>query len=219
MTDIHSELLKLNLGCGLNAPCGWVNIDASFTERLSKYKGLYNVLCKICRVKPVPWPKNIKTIDVRYGLPFSDGSAEIIFISHMLEHMDFEKGNFVIGECYRCLCKGGVIRIIVPDLYQMTKRYVDLMAVDPKADHSHNLLRDLNMQAESHKGIVDVFYKLVTKSKHLYMYDEYSLRELLEKHGFNRIQRMDYGHSLIPDVTLVEDKAHHQMAVCLEGIK
>ena len=35
---VHNELLKLNLGCGLNTPPGWINIDASFTARLSKWR-------------------------------------------------------------------------------------------------------------------------------------------------------------------------------------
>ena len=49
--------------------------------------------------------------------------------------------------------------------------------------------------------------------------DEWSLRELLEKHKFTKIQRMNHGQSRIPDIKLVEDKGRHEMSICLEGIK
>ncbi|RKX93557.1 MAG: hypothetical protein DRP84_08275 [Spirochaetes bacterium] len=213
------EPIKLNLGCGLNAPSGWVNIDASFTARLSKFKTLYNVICKIGRVKTVPWPKNIKILDVRKGLPFPDSAVEAIFSSHMLEHMTYEDANFVIKECYRCLCKGGVIRIIVPDLYQITKKYIDSVLTNPSGLHSHNFLKDLNIFKPIYKGIHKVIYEIFSHSRHLYMYDEWSLRELLEKYGFKEIEKMPYGQSRIQDIKLVEDKNRHKMSICLEGIK
>jgi len=115
-----SKILRLNIGCGLNAPSGWINIDASFIARLSKWGGLYKVLCRLFRIHPVPWPKNIKIWDVRRGIPFPDGSVKAVFTSHMLEHMTYEDAKFVVRECYRCLCEGGVIRVIIPDLYAMS---------------------------------------------------------------------------------------------------
>jgi len=217
--DVHKKLLKLNLGCGLNASSEWVNIDGSFSALLSKRRVLYHVLCKIFRIKPVPWPKNIKIIDVRKGLPFPDGAAEAIFSSHMLEHLDFDEGDFVIKESFRCLRREGVIRIIVPDLYQIAKRYVDGMINDPKEEQSYNFLRDLNTSAESYKGIWKIIYNKFGHSKHLSMYDERSLKKLLEKHGFAKIQRMEYSQSRISDIKLVEEKGRHEMAICIEGLK
>jgi predicted SAM-dependent methyltransferase len=107
LNKAKNELKRLNLGCGLNAPSGWINIDASFTARLSKWRRVYAAVCKIMRIDPVPWPKNIKILDVRKGLPFPENSVQAIFSSHLLEHMSFEDANFVINECYRVLCKGG----------------------------------------------------------------------------------------------------------------
>jgi len=127
---VTNKILKLNLGCGLNAPSGWINIDASFTARLSKFLGsgwVYRFFCNTMRREPIPWPKNIKILDVRKGLPYPDNSIVAIFSSHMLEHMTYQEASFVIKECYRCLVHGGVIRIIVPDLYQIAKRYISLI--------------------------------------------------------------------------------------------
>jgi predicted SAM-dependent methyltransferase len=107
LDDAQKEPIKLNLGCGLNTPPEWINIDASFTAKVSKWGGLYKILCRLLRIQPVPWPKNIKTCDVRGGIPFSDNIVQVIFTSHMLEHITYEDARFVIRECHRCLYKGG----------------------------------------------------------------------------------------------------------------
>ena len=155
-------------------------------------------MCKFDRIKPVPWPENIKFVDVRKGLPFSVSSVKAIFSSHMLEHMIFEDASFVIKECHRCLCKGGILRIVIPDLYQIAKRYVDRMISDPTGGHSHNFLRHLNMKGGARKGIRKLVYETFSHSKHLHMYDEWSLRELLEDHRFSMIEKMRFGQSRIP---------------------
>jgi len=216
MTGGH---LKLNLGCGLNAPPGWINIDASLTARLSMHRKLYNVLCKLGHIEPIAWPKNIKISDVRKGIPFPDNSARAIFSHHMLEHMDYEDADFVIREGHRCLCEGGVIRIIVPDLYTLAKRYVDSMNSDPQADHSHDFLRVLNMHDQKHKGALKIVYKICGHSKHRYMYDYWSLKRMFSNNGFIDIQKMKYGESRIPDVNLVEGTVKYDSSLCLEGIK
>ena len=51
------------------------------------------------------------------------------------------------------------------------------------------------------------------------MYDEWSLRELLEKYGFKEIEKMPYGQGHIQDITRVEEESRHERALCLEGVK
>ncbi len=60
---------------------------------------------------------------------------------------------------------------------------------------------------------------MFSHSKHLYMYDEWSLRELFEQNGYKNVQRMNYGRSLISDIEKVEDKGRYKTSICLEGIK
>jgi len=40
-------------------------------------------------------------IDVRYGLPFGDGSFDTVILPELLEHMDFEDAKYVLGEAER----------------------------------------------------------------------------------------------------------------------
>lgn len=44
--DKVRSLFKLNLGCGLVAPDGWVNIDSSYNARLAKYPKARKLLSK-----------------------------------------------------------------------------------------------------------------------------------------------------------------------------
>lgn len=213
------ELLQLNLGCGLNAHPDWVNIDSSILARLSKYTFLYGILCKLVKIDPVAWPTDIRVLDVTRGLPFPDGSAGAIFSSHFIEHLTLEEAHFVLGECYRCLCTNGVIRIITPDLFEIAKRYVEMTIDDPKSEHGKRFVTAMRLIDKPYTGIMKQVYKLFSRSKHLYMYDQWSLYELLENHGFQNIQRMTYGNSQIPNIKSLEDNGQHEMAICLEGIK
>jgi predicted SAM-dependent methyltransferase len=220
----HRELIKLNLACGLKAPLGWINIDNSITEKLSKIKLLYRLLCKIARIKEIAWPKNIYNIDIRKRLPFKSESAKAIFSANVLEHMDYRDATFLIRECFRVLSKGGVLRIIVPNLYQAAKDYVKALEEKPSGAHSHNFMGFIGMDRDEHDKVIMRIIKIIlSHSKHYYMYDEWSLKEVLEKNGFLEVQKMNYGQSRISDIELLEnDKITNYEYVCgfcLEAIK
>ncbi len=61
--------IRLNLGCGLQAPSGWINVDGSWNARLAKYPLLRRALFWF-RLLPadkveIPWSPSIVTHDVR----------------------------------------------------------------------------------------------------------------------------------------------------------
>ncbi len=98
------ETLKLlNIGCGKRYHKDWVNIDI---------------------VKTGP---DVMTVDVRNDLPFDDNSFSALYNSHVLEHLSPENADKFIKECRRILSPGGVLRIVVPDLEQITKEYLDAL--------------------------------------------------------------------------------------------
>ncbi|HLH29017.1 MAG TPA: methyltransferase domain-containing protein, partial [Acidimicrobiales bacterium] len=82
--------LRLHLGSGGNNLDGWVNVDLVGARA------------------DVAW-------DLRRPLPFPDGSAEAVFLEHVLEHMSVEDGITVLRHCGRVLAPGGVVRVGVPD--------------------------------------------------------------------------------------------------------
>jgi len=49
-------------------------------------------------------------------LPIEDNSTELIYCSHVLEHLDNKAAQNILNESYRILKEEGIIRIIVPDI-------------------------------------------------------------------------------------------------------
>jgi len=83
--------IRLNLGCGLQAPLGWINVDGSWNARLAKYRRLRRMLSSF-RLLPadkleIPWSPSILIRDVRKPLPFPDGSVTAVYASRVLEHL------------------------------------------------------------------------------------------------------------------------------------
>jgi len=120
--------VRLNLGCGLQAPPGWINVDGSWNARLAKYPVLRRMLSSF-RLLPadkleIPWSPSILIRDVRKPLPFSDGSVSVVYASHVLEHLYREEGQRLIAESFRVLAPGGILRIVVPDLRAIVEEYL-----------------------------------------------------------------------------------------------
>jgi predicted SAM-dependent methyltransferase len=115
--------IRLNLGCGLQAHPGWINIDGSWNARLAKHlllRGTLSALHLMPREKAqIPWSSEVFVHDIRMPLPFPDGAASAVYASHVLEHLYREEGQQLIRESFRVLTGGGILRVIVPDLQAM----------------------------------------------------------------------------------------------------
>jgi ubiquinone/menaquinone biosynthesis C-methylase UbiE len=91
--------MKLNIGCGVWRPAGYVTYD------------LYDA-----------------TADVQGDarkLPYEDGSIEEILASHLLEHFDFKEAFAVLTEWKRVLCHGGKLILEVPNLENICRKFAD----------------------------------------------------------------------------------------------
>src|SRR4051812_38064813 len=87
----------LNLGCGSRPLQGFVNVD------LLKAPGVDVVA------------------DVSGPLPFDDGSVDLIYASHVLEHLPTGQVQGVLREWRRVLRERGTIMIAVPDLERIAQ--------------------------------------------------------------------------------------------------
>ena len=97
--DATTRGLKLHIGCGKGHLPGWINID----------------------VHPAPLAMNVLR-----GLPFADGSADFVFVSHLLEHLYFPRDvQPFLAELRRVLAPGGIVRIVVPDIGKCIEAYVN----------------------------------------------------------------------------------------------
>jgi len=90
---------KLHLGCGPKIIPGWINIDIASPAQ------------------------DVFLDDVTSLQRIDDGSADIIYACHVLEHTGRYKTEEVLKVWYNKLRTGGIVRISVPDLNAVFKKY------------------------------------------------------------------------------------------------
>jgi len=56
-------------------------------------------------------------LDVRKGLPFSDGSVDRIVAHHFLEHLSLDEASVVVRDWHRVLRVNGICEVCVPDVF------------------------------------------------------------------------------------------------------
>jgi len=93
-------MMRANLGCGNQICPGWINID-------------------ITRTGP-----SVVAHDLSTGIPLPNESCEVVYHSHVLEHLKRPDAQFFMRECFRVLKPGGLLRVAVPDLEQVCRQYL-----------------------------------------------------------------------------------------------
>lgn len=109
----------LHIGCGLNTPERWENIDASPTLIISKVPILGYLI--LSHINGPDWSKSVKYGNIVTGLKDKNNSCDLIFASHVLEHLSLADFHIAIENIYKYLKLEEIFRFIVPDL----KQYVD----------------------------------------------------------------------------------------------
>ena len=90
----------LNLGCGSHFNSDWTNVDFISTG------------------------EGIIAHNLRQGIPFADRTFDVVYHSHVLEHFPKNEAEFFLQECYRVLESQGIIRVVIPDLEQIARLYL-----------------------------------------------------------------------------------------------
>jgi len=220
----------INLGCGNRYHKDWVNFDFKSKSEFVKEFNLYN------------------------ELPFEDESVDVVYSSHVLEHFPKCDAPKFLQRCYRVLKKGGIIRIVVPDLEAIINNYVLFLKKakegdkDAKEKYYWTLIELFDQTVRNYSGGEMLEYwkqnpmpqeefiiqrlgsevknalKNIRKNPnnkptkecikkdsleigkfrlsgeiHQWMYDEFSLSELLKECGFRGIKRVKADDSRIPD--------------------
>jgi SAM-dependent methyltransferase len=93
----------LNLGCGPTFHPDWVNIDIRPTD------------------------PRVRTGNITNGIPLEANVCDAVYHSHVLEHLSVQEAQFFLAECYRVLKPGGVLRVVVPDLEQIARLYLEYL--------------------------------------------------------------------------------------------
>ena len=204
--------MKLNLGCGAMVVDGWVNVDYAIGARLAR-SFLIGKLLAMLGILRMSWPGEIVIHDLRQGVPYADGSVDVVYSSHFLEHLNREDGRRFLAECRRVLKPGGVLRIVVPDLRAIVARYEN---AEIPAD---SFCKELGVLSTDHrdsriKALLAPFFRF----PHQCMYDTKSLISTLQELNISGESRGAFD-SAIKEIREIEIESRTHEAVIVEGIK
>lgn len=129
--------------------------------------------------------------DVTKGLPVKDGSVDVLYSSHMLEHLDRNGANTFLKEAFRMLRPGSIIRIAVPGIKKQVAQYND--RGDADAFIEATLLCGPRPRSVAQR----LRLLLIGNRHHQWMYHGNSLCHLLEKHGFVKAEVLPAGQTRI----------------------
>ena len=151
------------MGCGRNLLDGWINTDFN----TAKFRGS-------------------DFLDVTEKFPYDDNSVDYVFSEHMIEHISYQDGKFMIEESFRVLKSGGKIRISTPDLkflinlYTEDKTDLQKRYIDYSVNHA-----SYNVSIGTDTFIINNF---VRDWDHTFIYDEKTLKSLFESVGFSDVK-------------------------------
>lgn len=213
-------MLRINIGCGRSPSNGWLNYDNSLALKLSKYPSITFILKALNllneeQIKNIEWNRNnkINFANASKKLPFKNDSIDVIYSSHMLEHLSRSEAINFIFEARRSLSNGGILRISVPDLRKLVERYIENSDADAFVENT--LLADVKLNS-----IKDKLKLLVIGFRHhQWMYDGKSLSKLLLDCGFTRVFILDPGITKIKNHEGLNLYERSDESIYVEAIK
>jgi hypothetical protein len=202
--------LYMQYGCGLSAPAGWLNFDASPTIVLQRAP----VVGSLFRRPPWPvFPQNVRFGDITKGLPLDPASCAGIYCSHVLEHLTMRDTQRALQHTLQYLEPGGIFRLVVPDLEAFVREYI----ASDAPDASYRLLGMLDLrQQDRPRGVRERLRARFGNSHHQWMWDYRSLRMELEGAGFTDIRRATIGDSADARFRDVEEESRWTDALGIE---
>lgn len=206
----------LNLGCGLAAPEGWINIDRSPNLYLDRVRPLKRTLHRAGLLQDAhmaPWPDNIRRVDIRKRLPFETGSVDGVYSSHTLEHLYLDEAQRVLGECRRVLRTGGVLRLALPDASEFARELVTgLERGEDGAGREFN--RMIGGHPTSRPTPKRRVMKLLASPPHRWQPTPDLVHDLLIEAGFGTVQPRNFQDGELPDLKSVE---HRERSLFVEA--
>ncbi|HEY6141724.1 MAG TPA: methyltransferase domain-containing protein [Thermoanaerobaculia bacterium] len=183
----------LHLGCGQQVIDGWLNVDV------------------------YPSDRRVVAFDVRTGLHFlDDASIDFIYNEHFFEHFDLRGGRKLLAECRRVLRPGGRMRISMPDLDRVVRRYLAGWA-DGAGE-----FRDYR-RAFFGEPLLDTPGELLNLSlrgyEHRFLYAEPDIVRMLEQSGFRNVRRVAHGVSEAAAFVGLETRSAEKEPLIVEAEK
>jgi len=158
------------------------------------------------------WNNHDMEVDITKRLPYSDNSVNFIFAEHVLEHVTIQEAFSFLEECYRIMVTGGVIKIIVPTILNITK----------SDDDYHKFVGDHKWSDGSYKGAIK---SLLFCHGHKTMWDNLLLCKVLNAIGFTSevtsltISKYPELRNLVGHHREIGERFNSLESTCVEGLK
>ena len=213
----------LNLGCGnkTSNAAEVVNIDWSIYHKIKKSALLRMIALPILdsnrRAYYDSLPTNILAHDLRKGIPAEAASADVVYHSHIFEHIPKHYALSFLEEIYRVLKPGGIQRIVIPDMEILCNELIEHIKFcdtqndltnEELAKHDNyidNIIGQCLQEESTGTGRQSKFRRTVENMvfgnakkrghTHLWMYDRINLELLLRRAGFVNIKKFAYNES------------------------
>jgi predicted SAM-dependent methyltransferase len=212
--------MRVNIGCGTTPTSGWENFDNSWSLKLSKRPLLTALLYKLKAIDPPQMryiafcrENNINWADATRKIPLPDASVELLYSSHMLEHLDRDEARSFLTEARRVLKAGGTIRLAVPDLAKQIDAYVRNKDADEFIKATLMTVPRPRTWSERLRVL------LVGTRHHQWMYDGGSLSRLLQDCGFANAEIIAAGETSITDPKPLDLRERESESLYVEAVK
>ncbi len=216
-----SKPWRINIGCGQRPTEGWLNMDNSISIRLARVPWLTWLPQKLglldrLQVSNLAFNRKHSLIfcDARKRIPVEDGSAEVVYTCHMLEHLDRAEALQFIREAKRVLCAGGILRIAVPNLRFHVDNYL-------RTGDADTFMEAANLERHRPKSLLEraKVFLIGDREGHCVMYDPASIGRLLTNEGFDPVYDLQPGQTRIPSPEPLDLSERFPESLFVEGVR
>jgi len=200
--------IKLNLGSGPDNIENWENLDWGWLPFFGKFR-INKFLCGagLLDENYNSFWENVKLVDIRKRLPYSNFSVDYIYCSHVLEHFSPRETYEILKDCKRVLKKKGILRVVLPDLDKIIKNYKN------PDDFNNEFFGYEKKLYESFFGrIKEKFIR-----PHVWMYNVESFKKVLGNCGFGNIKICSYRKGKCKDINSLDKPIYRDLSFYIEA--
>ena len=212
--------VRLNIGCGDAPTSGWINYDNSPAVRLARWPLVTALLrtAGLIDAGNVAFISNCRRLGIRYAnasrrIPHASATVDVVYSSHMIEHLDRREAASFLAECMRVLKPGGVLRLVAPDVRWSVLEYMEKGRAD-------EFIAQLQFDTDRPRGLVAGLRQLVAGGRgHRWMYDGPSLGKLVAGANFADVAIVPAGQSRLADPAGLDLREREIESVYIEATR
>lgn len=145
--------------------------------------------------------------DISESIPLPDNSVDLIFSRATMEHLTYTELLNCLLENRRILKKGGVVRMVLPDLNTLVENYKNKV-------YSTDIESGPDMPNTDY---IETFVAQITYHDHFYNHTFETMRRALQKAGFDNIRKCNMADSAIKEANeelkMAEIGRHYEMTI------